>query len=72
MTIINYKILGYKSFFPEIDPSAFIADNCVVIGDVKIGKNSSIWFNSVIRGDVCPIKIGNNTNIQDGSSYLAL
>ena len=67
MTMMSSKIFAYKSFFPEIDDTAFIADNCVIIGDVKIGKNSSIWFNSVIRGDVCLVRIGNNTNIQDGS-----
>jgi carbonic anhydrase/acetyltransferase-like protein (isoleucine patch superfamily) len=64
---MSYKILTFKGLNPQIDDSAFIADNCVIIGDVKIGKNSSIWFNSVIRGDVCPIRIGSNTNIQDGS-----
>jgi len=64
---MSFKILAYKNFFPMIDHSAFIGDYCVIIGDVKIGANSSIWFNSVIRGDVCPIRIGDNTNIQDGS-----
>lgn len=42
-------------------------DHSSIIGDVTIGKNSSVWFNCVLRGDVAPIKIGNNTNIQDGT-----
>lgn len=50
---------------PAIDPSAFIADTAVIIGDVKIGSGSSIWFNTVVRGDVNTIRIGNRTNIQD-------
>ena len=62
-----YKLLPYKNFFPEIDKTAYIADNSVIIGDVKIGPSSSVWFNCVLRGDVCPIRIGDNTNIQDGS-----
>lgn len=67
MTMMSSKILAFRGLSPEIDDSAFIAGNCAIIGDVKIGKNSSIWFNSVIRGDVCPIRVGDNTNIQDGS-----
>ena len=58
---------------PKIELSCFLADNCVVIGDVVIGNNSSIWFSVVIRGDVNSIIIGDNCNIQDGvvihSSY---
>ncbi len=60
-------LLGYKDTFPKIDDSVFIAENATVIGDVVIGKNSSVWFNSVIRGDVNYIRIGERTNIQDGS-----
>lgn len=51
---------------PKIGKNVFIADNAVIIGDVTIGDNCSIWFNTVLRGDVNRIVIGNNTNIQDG------
>ena len=44
----------------------FIADNATIVGDVQMGDNCSVWFNAVIRGDVNYIKIGNNSNIQDG------
>jgi len=64
---MSFKILPYRNFTPQIDESVYIADNSSIIGDVKIGRNSSIWFNCVLRGDVCPIRIGENTNIQDGS-----
>ncbi len=60
-------ILSYKSMIPEIDESVFIAEGVFIIGDVKIGKDSSVWFNSVVRGDVHYIRIGERTNIQDGS-----
>ena len=51
----------------SIDKSVFIADGAKVIGDVEIGKNSSIWFNAVIRADSDTVKIGENTNIQDNA-----
>ena len=60
-------ILEYKNFKPIIGDDVFIADGAVVIGRVKLGNNVGIWFNSVIRGDVANIEIGDNTNIQDGS-----
>ncbi len=60
------KILPYRGKFPEIDESVFIAEGAVIIGDVTIGKDSNIWFNAVIRGDVNYIRIGARTNIQDG------
>ena len=52
---------------PKIDESVFVANSADVIGEVIIEKNSSIWYNVVIRGDEQPITIGENTNIQDGS-----
>ncbi|MBU9673057.1 gamma carbonic anhydrase family protein [Planococcus sp. CP5-4] len=58
-------IYPYKDKSPNIDKSAFIADYATVTGDVTIGENSSVWFNTVIRGDVAPTIIGKNTNIQD-------
>ena len=48
-----------------IDPSAFIAPGAVVLGDVTLGRNASIWYNSVVRGDMAPVTIGDETNIQD-------
>ena len=59
------KILPYFDKYPEIHETVFLAEGAVVIGDVKIGANASVWFNAVIRGDVCPISIGERTNIQD-------
>lgn len=60
-------IYPYKGKEPEIAESAYIADNAVITGDVKIGEESTIWFNSVIRGDVAPTIIGNKVSIQDNS-----
>ena len=45
----------------------FVAGGAVIVGDVTIGDRASVWFNSVIRGDVCPISVGDETNIQDGT-----
>lgn len=61
------KLYSYKGVRPNIHPSAFLCDGVKIIGDVEIGENCSVWFNTVIRGDVHFIKIGNNTNIQDMS-----
>ncbi len=58
-------IIKFNDISPDIDTSVFIADGVFISGNVKIGKNSSVWFNSVVRGDVNFIKIGENTNIQD-------
>lgn len=52
---------------PVIAPDAFVAPNAAVIGDTEIGARSSIWFGCVLRGDVNSIRIGSDTNIQDGS-----
>lgn len=58
-------ICNYKKSMPTIHKDAFIADNATVIGDVSIDEQSSIWFQTVIRGDVAPTKIGKRVNIQD-------
>jgi len=58
-------IRPFKGFTPKIDPSAFIAETAVIIGDVEIGPQSSIWYTTVVRGDVNHIRIGSGTNIQD-------
>jgi len=60
-------ILPVKDKNPEWGNDCFIADNATIVGDVVMGDNCSVWFNAVIRGDVNYIKIGNNTNIQDGA-----
>ena len=60
-------ILPVKNIYPEIGSNCFLAENCTIVGDVVIGDNCSVWFNAVIRGDVNYIRIGNNTNIQDGA-----
>lgn len=61
-------IIDYKGKEPKIDQSVFIADGVRITGDVEIGEKSSIWFNTVIRGDVNHVRIGVNTNIQDNAT----
>jgi carbonic anhydrase/acetyltransferase-like protein (isoleucine patch superfamily) len=56
---------GFLGTQPQIHETAYIAENAVVIGDVIIGENSSVWFGCVLRGDVNHIRIGDRTNIQD-------
>ncbi len=53
---------------PTIDESVFVAENAAIIGDVTIGKGSSVWYSAVIRGDMCAISIGENSNIQDNAT----
>ena len=60
-------IVSYRGITPKIHPSVFIADGVHIIGDVVIGKDSSVWYNTVIRGDVNYIRIGERTNIQDNT-----
>jgi carbonic anhydrase/acetyltransferase-like protein (isoleucine patch superfamily) len=61
------SILPFAGVIPKLHPSVFVAEGARVIGDVEIEKNSSVWFNAVIRGDVNFIRIGEQTNIQDAS-----
>jgi carbonic anhydrase/acetyltransferase-like protein (isoleucine patch superfamily) len=60
-------IRSYKGISPQIAPTAYIEQSAHVIGDVHIGEHSSVWFNCVLRGDVFHIRVGENTNIQDGT-----
>jgi carbonic anhydrase/acetyltransferase-like protein (isoleucine patch superfamily) len=60
-------IRGFRGKRPQIDPSAFVADNATIIGDVTIGARSSVWFGAVLRGDVFHIRIGEDTSIQDNT-----
>jgi carbonic anhydrase/acetyltransferase-like protein (isoleucine patch superfamily) len=60
-------IKSVRGFTPRIGKDTYLADNAVVVGDVVIGEGCSIWFGTVLRGDVNSIRIGNGVNIQDGS-----
>ena len=60
-------IKSLKGKHPVIGRNCFLAETATIIGDVEMGEGCSVWFNSVIRGDVHYIKIGNNVNIQDGA-----
>ena len=60
-------IIPVRGVTPEIGEGCFLAQNATIIGDTVIGDECSIWFNTVIRGDVNSIRIGNRVNIQDGS-----
>lgn len=60
-------ILPVKEKSPVWGEDCFIAENATIVGDVVMGSNCSVWFNAVIRGDVHYIRIGDNTNIQDGA-----
>ena len=60
-------IYPYRGIMPKIHETAFIAPSASIIGDVDIGEGTNIWYNCVLRGDVYNIKIGKNTNIQDGT-----
>jgi carbonic anhydrase/acetyltransferase-like protein (isoleucine patch superfamily) len=73
-------IIEYRGKRPKIARSAFVAPNAVLIGDVEVGPESSIWFGAVLRGDNGPIRVGARTSIQDnavvhvsegGGTYLA-
>jgi len=57
----------FRSILPKVHPTAYIDESAQVIGDVEIGQESSVWMNVVIRGDVNTIRIGDRTNIQDGT-----
>ena len=57
----------FSSILPTVHPTAYIDQSAQVIGDVEIGEDSSVWMNVVIRGDVNIIRIGDRTNIQDGT-----
>ena len=57
----------YKGKLPRLGERVYIAEGAQIIGDVEIGDHSSVWYNSVIRGDVYYVRIGKHTNIQDGT-----
>ena len=63
----DVTLVTFNGKSPQIDPTAWIAPGCRIIGDVTIGAGSSVWYNCVLRADVSRIVIGARTNIQDGS-----
>src|SRR3989440_4267867 len=60
-------IRPFRGKHPQIHPTAFVEDSAQVVGDVSIGAHSSVWFGAVVRGDVFHIRIGERTNVQDGT-----
>ena len=60
-------IKAVKGKFPQITEDCFVAENATIVGDVSMGKNCSVWYNAVIRGDVHFIKMGDKVNVQDGA-----
>jgi len=60
-------IRSVRGFTPVIGKNVFLAENAVLVGDIVIGDDCSIWYNAVLRGDVNSIRIGNKVNIQDGA-----
>jgi gamma-carbonic anhydrase len=67
MQFCGAHIYHYRGVWPTIHPTAFIAPGVVIIGDVHIGAETNIWYGCVIRGDVNAIRIGERTNVQDGT-----
>lgn len=61
------KFIKARGHLPKVDESVFVAEGAKIIGNVEIGQGSSVWYNTTIRGDVMPIRIGTETNIQDGT-----
>ncbi|MHA6530936.1 gamma carbonic anhydrase family protein [Paenibacillus sp. BAC0078] len=59
--------IAYGNYIPQIDESVFEAEGAKLVGDVRVGRHSSIWFNAVLRGDLAPVIIGERCNIQDGA-----
>ncbi|HEX8805524.1 MAG TPA: gamma carbonic anhydrase family protein [Candidatus Aquilonibacter sp.] len=60
-------IITYRGKTPKIHPSVFVAPTAVLIGDVEVGEESSIWFGAVLRGDNGPIRVGKRTSVQDNA-----
>jgi carbonic anhydrase/acetyltransferase-like protein (isoleucine patch superfamily) len=60
-------LIPFNGVVPRIADRVFLAAGSVIIGDVEIGEESSIWFNAILRGDVAPIRIGRRSNVQDGA-----
>lgn len=61
-------LIGFHGVVPVCHASVFVAEGAMVIGDVEIGEQSSVWYHTVIRGDIHRIRIGQRTNVQDNST----
>ena len=61
-------IVPYKAVLPKIEAEVFVAPTASVVGDVTIGKGSSVWFGAVVRGDFQPVRIGEYCNVQDNAT----
>ena len=59
--------LAHHGVRPSVHPGAFVAEGAVLVGDVVVGVDSSIWFHAVLRGDINRIRVGDRTNVQDGA-----
>lgn len=59
-------LLPHGDKFPELSRSAWVAPGAYVVGDVRLGEESSVWYGAVLRGDTEPIRVGARTNVQDG------
>jgi carbonic anhydrase/acetyltransferase-like protein (isoleucine patch superfamily) len=59
------QVVAFLSTRIEVDPTAYIAPNAVLVGEVSVGEHSSVWFGCVLRGDLAPIRLGHSTNVQD-------
>lgn len=61
-------VLPFNGIYPRIAAGVYVAPGAVIVGDVEIGEESSVWFNAVLRGDVAPIRIGRRSNVQDNAT----
>lgn len=59
-------LLPHGDAFPHVAPSAWVAPGAFVVGDVRLGEDSSVWYGAVLRGDTEPVRVGARTNVQDG------
>ena len=64
---MNKNILPLQGKIPVLGKNCFVAHTAIIIGDVNVGDNCSFWYGTILRGDVGPIVIGNDCNIQDGA-----
>ena len=58
-------LIEFKGMVPDVSQAAYIAENATICGDVTLGKDSSVWFNAVIRAEVAPINVGEMSNVED-------
>jgi len=61
------RFVTYDGATPEVDPEAFVADGATLVGAVRVGRDASVWYSTVIRADGAPIEVGSGSNVQDGS-----